>query len=507
MAGRPAFFLTKMKKINKSITLGTYEEHMPLLSAMNKDMYGVIKWCTPSIHPRVPRVNGIYDNDISISYHSLGNPSLNTGVFKKAHELAAIAYQSEHTLFSVNGSSGSNFIVLRALSHQLKKVNMLAQRNVHKSVSVAAEDYRINVNYLQPHYDQNLQIFIPNTIEEFEEGLKKYPETNVVFISNPTYEGLSVDLQKFVQRIRKVNPKLIIFVDEAWGSLFPFSDRMPVSAMQAGADICVQSAHKQGSGLQQTSLIHWQGKRIDEKFVMDSYKSLITTSPSFHLLASLDGARYLMQTQGKGIIDDLILVAEKLSAELSKINGLKVVDHASIIKKYPQVKAIDKTKVLVNVKGTGIPGYEIAKNFEAEYKVVLEKYEAENIFFIAILQNTEYEAIETAERLKKCIEGLSKRGKRMDIKFPKLPLKIEKAMPSYEVLEKEVVSAKLENAAGMVCAEDIVPYPPGIPLIAKGEVIRREHVEYLKAIKKLEGLISLVINDESVNEIKVVELR
>lgn len=482
-----------------------YENEMPLVSLMNKDIYGVIKWCTPSIHPYVSKINGIYDNDVSISYHSLGNPSINTGVFKKAHDLAAIAYKSGHTLFSVNGSSGSNFIVLRSLSHQLKNVHMLAQRNIHKSISVAAEDYHIDINYLQPHYDQDLQIFIPNTIEEFVEGIKKYPETNVIFISNPTYEGLSIDLSKFVQTIRKVNPKIIIFVDEAWGSLFPFSDKMPTCAMEAGADICVQSTHKQSSGLQQTGMIHWQGTRIDEKFVMDSYKSIITTSPSFHLLASLDAARFLMQTQGEKIINDLISVAEKLSTELSRIKGIKVIDHNLITKKYPQVRSIDKTKVLVNVKGTGIPGYEIAKDFESEYKVVLEKYEAENIFFIAIMQNTEYTAIETATRLKTCIEKLSKKVSKQKTVFPNLPLKIKKSLPSYEVADKNIVEMKLERTIGLICAEDVVPYPPGIPLIAKGEIVSKEHIDYLKAIKKLKGLISVVISDDKIEKILTIK--
>jgi arginine/lysine/ornithine decarboxylase len=491
-----------MKKIDFK---NTYEQEMPLVSMMNRDMYGVIKWCTPSIHPSVPKINGIYDSDISISYHSLGNPSINTGVFRKAHDLASVAYQSDHTLFCVNGSSGSNFIVLRALSHQLKIVNILAQRNVHKSISVASEDYHININYLQPHYDQDLQIFIPNTIEEFEEGIKKYPETNVVFISNPTYEGLSIDLSKFVIRLRRINPKLIIYVDEAWGSLFPFSDKMPTSAMQAGADICVQSTHKQSSGLQQTSMIHWKENKINEKFIMDSYKSLITTSPSFHLLASLDAARFLMQTQGKSIIDDLISIAERLSLELSKIKGVRVVNHNYIIKKYPQVKSIDKTKVLVNIKGTGIPGYEIAKNLEEKYKVVLEKYEAENIFFISILQNTENEAIETAKRLKECITKLSKKKKLVKMDFPKLPLMIKKSLPSYEIINKDIQEISLEKSIGLICAEDVVPYPPGIPLIAKGEIISKEHVNYIKAIKKLKGLISIVMNDDKIEKILTVK--
>ncbi len=140
---------------------------------------------------------------------------------------------------------------------------------------------------------------------------------------------------------------------------------------------------------------------------------------------------------------------------------------------------------MVNVRETGIAGYEIAKSLETDYKVVLEKYEADNIFFIAILQNTDYEAIKTK------------------IIFPEFPLTIKKAIPSYEVSVKKIIAQKLEKSAGLICAEDIVPYPPGIPLIAKGEIIQKEHVEYLKAIKNLKGLISLVINDSDVSTILV----
>lgn len=480
-----------------------YEDSLPILSALNRQMYGVIRWCTPSIHPMVPKVNGIYETDMSISYHSLGNPLLNTGIFKKAHDLAAKAFKAENTLFCVNGSTGSNFIVLRTLSHQLGQVSMLSQRNVHKSICVASEDYRVNVNYLQPHYDESMQIFVPNTIQEFEEGLKKFPETNVVFISNPTYEGLSIDLVELVKRVRKINPKIIIFVDEAWGGLFPFSSKMPKSAMESGADICVQSTHKQGSGLQQTSMIHWQGRRINKKQIEDSYKSLVTTSPSFHLLASLDAARYLMETQGIKIIDELLETASILRSELTKIKSLKVINPDLIMKKYPQVKSVDKSKVLVNVGKTGLAGYEIAKSLEHDYKIILEKYEAENILFMTTLQNTGYQVLETVERVKACLISLSKKKKKNGLKFPKFPSVIDKAMPSYEILDKKVSAKDIDKAIGLICAEDIVPYPPGIPLIGKGEIIKKEHIEYLKALKKLGGLISVVINDDTVKSILV----
>jgi len=489
--------------MSKKTERDKYKQALPLLSAMNRDMYGVIRWCTPSIHPRVPKVNGIYDSDMSISYHSLGNPSMNTGIFKEATGLAAKTYKSDFTLFCVNGSSGSNFIVLRALSHQFKQVHMVSSRNVHKSVSVACGDYGIDVTYLNPHYDDEFQIFIPNTVEEYVEAIKKHPETNVVFISNPTYEGVSINLPELVKKVREINPKIIVFVDEAWGSLFSFSDKLPVSAMQADADVCVQSTHKQGSGLQQTSMIHVKGKRLKREWLMDSYKSLITTSPSFHLLASLDAARHLMETQGKEIINQLVAVAENLIDGLSRTGKLKVIFPDEIIKKYPQVSAVDRTKVLVNVKETGLAGYEIAKKLEHDYKIILEKYEAENILFISTFQNTSCEAVETVNRIATCIETL-KHNQSLSIKFPKFPTIIDKAMSAYEMKKATEKMIKLDDSIGQICAEDIVPYPPGIPMITKGEIIHQEHVRYIKAIKELKGLISIIMTDDKNDKISVV---
>jgi lysine decarboxylase len=117
-------------------TSGHMNTDLPLLSVFNNGIDSTItRWCTPSIHPSVPRVRGIYENDISISYHSLGNPSMDNGIFHDAHVLTAKAYGADHTLFGVNGSTGSNFMILRALKNQLGTMKLLAQRNVHKSIA------------------------------------------------------------------------------------------------------------------------------------------------------------------------------------------------------------------------------------------------------------------------------------------------------------------------------------------------------------------------------------
>lgn len=429
---------------------------------------------------------------------------MDTGVFHQAHKLAAKAYKADHTLFSVNGSTGSNFIVLRALKHQLGKVKMLAQRNVHKSISCAIEDYQIDVAYLKPHYDNKLQIFVPNKIEEIVSSLKKDPSINLLLLSLPTYEGLSIDLKQLVKQVRRFNNDLIIFVDEAWGAHFPFSHKMPVCAMEAGADICVQSTHKQGSGLQQTSMIHWQGNRVKRRFVLDSYQCLITTSPSFHLLASIDAARYLMETQGKEIIDDLLEVSNNLREGLKRIPGVRVISEDYIISHHKQVTAIDKSKVLVNVAETGISGFELAHYLEEKYKVIVEKYEASNILFLTTFQNSQFEAEQTIKYVKDAIGTLQKMKNRpKTIVFPEFPENILKDRSSFSVNGNHFTKEDIAKSVGKVCAEYVVPYPPGIPLLAKGEIIQKEHIEYLNALRHYKDLTYVLMSDKDISTILV----
>src|SRR5207248_9067398 len=127
--------------------------------------------------------------------------------------------------------------------------------------------------------------------------------------------------KKVIAMVRRKYPKLIVFVDEAWGAHLHFSDKLPMSAMEAGADICVQSTHKQGGSLQQSGMIHWKDGRINTDLLMDSYRSLGTSSPSYILLASLDAARETMEKRGKNKLEHMLMIAKRLSDEISRIDG------------------------------------------------------------------------------------------------------------------------------------------------------------------------------------------
>lgn len=424
---------------------------------------------------------------------------MDSGIFHDANVLAAKAYGAQHTLFSVNGSTGSNFMVLRALKNQLGDMKLLAQRNVHKSISVATEDYQIDVEYLNPHYDDLLQIFTPNTIEEVLEGLER-SKANVLLITNPTYEGLSMDLAELVKAVRAYNNDVIIYIDEAWGAHFPFSDRMPTCAMKAGADICVQSTHKQGCGLQQTSMIHWNDGRIDVKWLKDSYKSLMTTSPSFHMLASLDGSRYFMEKEGAEAIGKLVNLATAFRHCVNSSSSLRGKVMAIQTEDLTQnfCAQADATKVLVHLHG--FSGMELAKRLEEKYKIIVEKYEANNILFIMTFQNTKTDVDRTVAAIESEIAAMQPAS----LHFPKFPARIEKRMSSFVAKTKPQETVLIADSLGRVVAEDVVPYPPGIPLLVKGEVIHPEHIAYLEQLKKTKSLLTVLMNDEEVRTINVV---
>ena len=221
---------------------------LPLLSEYNK-LHKLTKWCTPASNNRVIRAWSVYKNDMSLSYRSIGNPNTNSGAFGRAAVLASRAYKSDATLFSVNGTTSSNFVVLKALKLQNKHIRILAQRNVHKSIIDACRDYQIDISFLPVTYSRTTGYFLPNQNKEIIAAIKKH-KPHVLLLTNPTYEGYCCDIKKLITSIRATNSRIIIFIDEAWGAHLCFSDSLPDSAMEAGADICVQSTHKMDMSLQ-----------------------------------------------------------------------------------------------------------------------------------------------------------------------------------------------------------------------------------------------------------------
>lgn len=477
-----------------------------LTAALNNKASHSVRWCTPSIDLEIEKVLSPYESDMSVSYQSLGMPSIPSGIFKTAYKKAAKVYGADSTLFSANGSTGSNFIVLRALSKQIPFLKVLAMRNIHKSILYASEDYNINLMLLPPNIDEKLQIFLPNTIEEILEGIEK-SMPDVLLITNPTYEGITLDLKTLVKKVRSKYPNLIIFVEEAWGAHLHFSSKLPISAMEAGADICIQSTHKHGGALQQTGMIHWRKGRINEETLLDSYQSITTSSPSFFLLASLDAVRAQMEKDGKRKVEDLILKAEKLSNALLSVPGIRVVNTESLQERNSSVYDRDKTKVIVDVSQSGMTGFRIAEILEKKYNIIVERYDAKVLLFLVPFQTSHKDIESTVKALKSIISSSRKQESKMApiiMKIPRTIIKLREISEIAKLRLDQIEKIPVENAHGRISAEDITIYPPGIPITIKGEKLTREMIEYYLLCKEFHNC-KILCHDEQFKTIVVVK--
>lgn len=476
-----------------------------LTHALNHTTHKAIRWCTPSIDSTFAQVKNPYASDTSISFESLGYPSDPSGIFKRIYDHAAEAYGADHTLFSVNGTTGSNFMVLRALSKQIPNLRVLSERNIHRSIAAACEDYGINLIFLEPNIDQEHQLFLPNTEKQIYEGIEKN-KPQVLLLINPTYEGICLDLEKVILTVRERYPELIVFVDEAWGAHLHFSDKLPTSAMEAGADICVQSTHKQGGSLQQSGMIHWKEGRINSDLLIESYRSLGTSSPSYLLLSSLDAARETMEKRGKSKIEHILEIAKRLSDEINQINGFEVISTDYLKKNYSSVHERDESKVIVDVAKAGFNGYKVAKILEKKYKIIVEAYNIKTILFLVPFRATLSDVQQTMKALSE-IAQKSRPGKiSTEFNF-KIPTNIPRILEINEVtklLWTQIEKVPIANAIGRIAAEYITPFPPGIPITIKGEEFTKEIVEYYLKLKTHPN-VHIAARDKSMESVWVVK--
>ncbi len=416
----------------------------------------------------------VFRLDLSVmsEIDSLHEPST---VIKEAQILAAQAYGADYSFFLVNGTTGGNQAMILSVCDPGDKI--IIPRNAHKSVISAVILAGAEPVYIMPKIDETSDLILNLTPEQVEEACRQHPDAKAVLVTNPTYFGLTTDLEAISDIVHQYDK--ILLVDEAHGGHFHFHSTLPKSAIDSGADMCVQSTHKHLAALSQGSVLHVKGVRVDILRLKTTLQMLQTTSPSYVILASLDLSRYQMVHEGEKTLDEVIRLCEATRAEVNKIQGLSCLTREQV-RKIPGLD-LDVTKITVSTKGLPCSGYDMAKILNSEYGIQIEMADFQNILLFVSAGNT-------AKELKKFVAALSKivvdykdmfmnQKKKRRIVFPHFVP--NKEVNPREALTKLTRKIPFKRSVGKICAEIVCPYPPGIPVLCPGEVITQEIYTYL----------------------------
>lgn len=419
-----------------------------------------------------------------------------TGVIKAAQELAADAYNTDYTFFSIHGTSGAIQAMVMSVVGPGEKI--IIPRNVHKSVTAGIILSGASPVYMQPEIDHTVGVALNVTPETVENALEDNPDAKAVLIVNPTYYGVSTDIEKIVNIVHRYNIPLI--VDEAHGPHLHFNSRLPISAVDAGADICSQSTHKIIGSMTQSSLLHVRKGFVDVNRVKTVLSLLQTTSPSYILLASLDAARKQMVIDGKELLDKTIDLADYARKSINSIEGYYCFGEEVLGKK--GAYAFDPTKVTITCKDLGLSGYELERILAEKYYIQPEMSDLYNVLCVFSLGDTKESVDKLINALKEIsdVQCCSLRRKLEIIDVPDIP---EQILTPRDAFNSMTVSVPLSDSMGQISAEFLMAYPPGIPILCPGEMITKDIIDYVKALKEA-NLYVQGTEDPEVNHIKVV---
>lgn len=411
---------------------------------------------------------------------NLHNPE---GIIKESEELLAKTYNVKKAFFLVNGSTSGNMAAIFSAFKEGDEV--LVERNCHKSIYNGLILRKLKVIYINPVIDEENGIFLPVREKEIEEALKKCNNPKGIIITSPNYYGIKYNIDDYLIKLKEKGLKLLI--DSAHGAHFGISKELPKSLNEIG-DYIVVSAHKTLPALTQGAYLLVN----DNDFSSDFYiKAFMSTSPSYLIMASLDYARYYLDNFAKYDYNRLIRISKIYKKEINNLKKLKILDEYNLKKGY----TIDESRYILILQ-KGYSGEKLLEYLKSK-KIQAEMSFERGVVLILSSMNTEedfkllYEAIKELN-----IENLrtkDKSGRYLNIK-PK------KIMEPYEVFEKEGEYLNIEEAEDKIAKEDIIPYPPGIPLVCKGELITNEVIEVIKNYLKNNQNIIGIKN----NQIKVI---
>lgn len=416
-------------------------------------------------------------------------------VIAEGEALAAETFGADKAFFLVNGTTSGIQAMIMAVCNPGDK--LIIPRNAHKSALGGLIMSGASPVYIEPEIDSSFGISMGVTPEQVEKAIFQHPDAKGIFIINPNYYGTTSDLRAIVEIAHRHG--IPVIVDEAHGAHLAFSDKLPLSAMEAGADLAASSTHKLGGSMTQSSILLLKEGLVSAQRVKGVLNLTQTTSPSYLLLTSLDVARKQMALHGRELVERTLTLAGWIKQELSTVEGIELFGDSVVGR--PGCYAFDPTKIIINVTGLGMSGYEVEHLLRQHHQLQVELSDLYNVMFVITVGDT----WETAQYLVNAIKSICKANPLKNVvKYcPPLP-----EIPKMMVLPRDAFYSDtkvvpLAEAAGEISAEPIMAYPPGIPLICPGELITQNVVDYINVLKQ-EAAELQGTEDKQINYIKVL---
>lgn len=390
-------------------------------------------------------------------------------VIREAEELAAEAFGASHAFLMVGGTTSSVQSMILSTCKQGDKI--ILPRNVHRSAINALVLCGAKPIYVNPDVNHDLGIPLGMQMSEVEKAIRENPDAVAVFVNNPTYYGICSDLRSIVKLAHEYGMKVL--VDEAHGTHFYFGDHLPVSAMEAGADMASVSMHKSGGSLTQSSFL-LTGKDVNAGYVRQIINLTQTTSGSYLLLSSLDISRRNLALRGEEEFKRVSALAQYAREEINKIGGYYAFGEELI--NGDSIYDFDKTKLSVHTLEIGLAGIEVYDILRDEYDIQIEFGDLGNILAYLSIGDRKQEV----ERLVSALAEVKRRYQKDKAGM----LSQEYISPNVIMTPQESFYAPkeylpLEDTLGRVCSEFVMCYPPGIPVLAPGEKITRDVLDYI----------------------------
>ena len=415
-------------------------------------------------------------------------------VIKEAEELAAEAFGASHAFLMVGGTTSAvQSMVLTACK---KGEKIILPRNVHRSVIYALVVKGATPIYVNPDVDKKLGIALGMKISQVEKAIEDNPDAVAILVNNPTYYGICSNLKKIVEIAHAHN--MLVLVDEAHGTHFYFGENMPITAMASGADMASVSMHKSGGSLTQSSFL-LTGPNVSAGYVRQVINLTQTTSASYLLLASLDISRRNLALRGKEAFEEVEKIAAYARNEINKIDGYYAYGEELI--NGDSIYDFDTTKLTVYTLDIGLAGIEVYDKLRDEYDIQLELGDIGNILaYISI-----GDRMRETERLVSALYDIRRRYKKdrtglFDHEYIN-PSVVMTPQEAFYAEKEEMIPIRETN--GRICTEFVMCYPPGIPILAPGERITQEIIDYIVYAKE-KGCSMTGPEDETIERLNVI---